>query len=311
MSIVHSGGKQGPSAVAFSIALSSLLALCVLLQIVRDGRYAKYRVETDLLYIPAGAVLQRMYLSFDALMADVYWIRAIQHYGSKKLAEEESKQYDLLYPLLDIATSLDPRFNMAYRFGSIFLAESYPDGPGRPDLAIELLQKGIRQMPERWRYLQDIGFIHYWWLHDYEGAADWFRRASEVPGASWWLKSLAANTMTEGGNRTDSRMLWSEIYESAEHEWIRADARRRLTQLRALDEIDQLTALVEAFEQRTSRQPTSWQELIRAADLSTRPIDPTGSPYALDPYLGKVSLGRGSPLAPLPAEPPALPSPSR
>lgn len=311
MSIVHSRGKQGPSAVAFSIAISSLFVLCVLLQIVRDGRYAKYRAETALLYIPAGAVLQGRALSFDALLADWYWIRAIQHYGSKKRSEEESKQYDLLYPLLDITTSLDPRFNMAYRFGSIFLAESYPHGPGRADLAIELLQKGIREMPERWRYLQDIGFIHYWWLHDYEGAAEWFHRASEVPGASWWLKSLAANTMTEGGNRSASRMLWSEIYESADNEWIRGDALRRLQQLRALDEIDQLTALVEAFEQRASRRPTSWQELI-PADLSAMPIDPAGlHVYALDPSSGKVSLGRGSPLAPLPAEPPALSSPAR
>ena len=311
MSIIQSVGKRGRSALAFSIAISSLLVLCVLLQIVRDGRYAKYRAETAMLYIPAGAVLQRMALSFDALLADVYWIRAIQHYGLKKLSEDENKRYDLLYPLLDITTSLDPRFNMAYRFGAIFLTEAYPDGPGRPDLAIELLQKGIREMPAKWRYLQDIGFIHYWWLHDYEGAAEWFRRASEVPGASWWLKSLAANTMAEGGNRSASRMLWSEIYESAENEWIRADALRRLTQLRALDEIDQLTAVVEAFEQRTSRQPTSWQELIRAADLSAMPIDPAGLLYALDPSSGKVSLGRGSPLAPLPAEPPALSSPSR
>ncbi len=106
-------------------------------------------------------------------------------------------------------------------------------------------------------------------------------------------------------------MLWSEIYESADNEWIRRDALRRLQQLRALDEIDQLTALVAAFEQRASRRPTSWQELIRAADLSAMPLDPAGLLYALDPSSGKVSLGRGSPLAPLPAEPPALPSPSR
>ena len=30
--------------------------------------------------------------------------------------------YPLLYPMLDITTTLDPRFSIAYRFGSIFLA---------------------------------------------------------------------------------------------------------------------------------------------------------------------------------------------
>ena len=51
--------------------------------------------------------------------------------------------YPLLYPLLDLTTTLDPVFNIAYRFGSIFLAEPYPGGAGRPDLAITLLEKGL------------------------------------------------------------------------------------------------------------------------------------------------------------------------
>ena len=56
-----------------------------------------------------------------------------------------SQTYPLLYPLLDLTTTLDPRFNIAYRFGAIFLAEPYPGGPGRPDLAIALLEKGLRE----------------------------------------------------------------------------------------------------------------------------------------------------------------------
>ena len=59
------------------------------------------------------------------------------------LAAVETPEYDLLYPLLDLTTTLDPLFNIAYRFGAIFLAEAYPAGAGRPDLAVALLEKGI------------------------------------------------------------------------------------------------------------------------------------------------------------------------
>ena len=45
------------------------------------------------------------------------------------------RTYALLYPLLDLTTTLDPYFSIAYRFGAIFLGEPYPGGPGRPDLA--------------------------------------------------------------------------------------------------------------------------------------------------------------------------------
>ena len=68
--------------------------------------------------------------SFESLAADVYWIRAIQHYGGERLAQGP-RNYDLLYPLLDLTTSLDPYFSIAYRFGAIFLSEQYPGGPGR------------------------------------------------------------------------------------------------------------------------------------------------------------------------------------
>src|SRR5207248_2981851 len=83
-------------------------------------------------------------------------------------------------------------FNIAYRFGAIFLAEPYPGGPGRPDLAIELLQKGLRERPGKWEYMEDIAFVHYWYNHDYIAASDWFRKASELPEAPWWLRSMAA-----------------------------------------------------------------------------------------------------------------------
>ena len=77
----------------------------------------------------------RAALGFDAILADVYWIRAIQHFGGTRRSEGGDKSYKQLYPLLDLTTTLDPRFTIAYRFGAIFLAEPYPAaraGPTRP-----------------------------------------------------------------------------------------------------------------------------------------------------------------------------------
>ncbi len=124
----------------------------------------------------------------------------------------------------------------------MFLAEPYPAGPGRPDLAVALLQKGLEARPDKWEYMQDIGFVHYWYSHDYRQAAQWFDQASQRPGAPWWLKSLAATTLARGGDRRSSRQMWLAIRESAETEWLKSDAERRLLQLRALDELDQLSA---------------------------------------------------------------------
>jgi tetratricopeptide (TPR) repeat protein len=269
---------------------------------VRDRVYAAARVETQLLYIPDGEVLGRMALSFDALLADVYWIRALQHYGGTKRSEGPDKSYELLGPLLDIATTLDPRFNAAYRFGAIFLTEGYPNGPGRPDLAIALLQKGIEEMPDKWEYYMDIGFIHYWWLREYDTAAAWFEKAADVPGASWWLRSLAATTLAAGGSRASSRRLWQQMYDTADHDWIRSEAARRLTQLQALDDIDQLIVAVQRFIEQRGRPPRSWEELVDARLLAGFPVDPAGWPYVIDDANGTINVSSNSELFPLPGE---------
>jgi hypothetical protein len=43
-------------------------------------------------------------------MSDVYWIRTIQHYGRDFKNRKRANRFELLYPLLDLTTTLDPRF---------------------------------------------------------------------------------------------------------------------------------------------------------------------------------------------------------
>jgi hypothetical protein len=276
------------------------------MQVWRDRTHPRNVAEESVLYVQSGDVARRLALSFDALLADVYWIRAIQHYGGARRAASPDRRYELLQPLLSLAVSLDPLFNIAYRFGAIFLAEPWPGGPGRPDQAIALLQRGLDARPQNWRYMQDIGFVHYWWLHDYATAAAWFERGAAQPGAPWWLRSLAATTLAQGGDRDASRVLWRGLAES-DNEWLRKEATRRLQQLDALDQADRLQQVVRTAIARGLPKPYEWTALVRAGYLRGRPADPSGTLYELGPWSGDVTVSLGSPLQPLPAEPPRGP----
>lgn len=291
--------------------VATLVLMCTAVQAVRDRRFLVDTTGPAILYIDSGEVLQRFALSFDTVWADIYWIRAIQHYGAMKLVDEASSDYSLLFPLLDITTTLDPQFNAVYRLGAIFLTEAYPNGPGRPDLAVALLQKGVAANPDRWEYLQDIGFVYYWSLHDYREAARWFQLASEVPGAPWWLRALAATTLSEGGNRAGSRLLWQQLYRSADSDWMRQEASRRLAQLDALAQIELYERAVAVFRERRGRGPRTWPELIADSGLTTVPRDPTGAEFVLDPRTNEVTVSEQSLLFPLPDEPRPPPAESR
>jgi tetratricopeptide (TPR) repeat protein len=294
-------GRLGLVAVA-----AALLGGVVGLQVARERIAPRADATSESragLYVRSPAVMVRAALSYRSILADAYWIRAIQHFGRTRL--EGSGSYPLLYPLLDITTSLDPKFFIAYRFGAIFLAEPPPGGPGRPEDAIALLQKGLEQNPDRWEMAQDIGFVHYR-ADDYAAAARWFERASAIPGAPNWLKPLVAVTLAEGGSRQTSRYLWGQIAASAgaEEDWLRRQAELRLTQLAALDQIDQLERIVREHHARTGDLPESWAELVKAGALRGQPLDPAGHPYRLTADRGLVGLDINSPLNPLPGRAP-------
>jgi hypothetical protein len=301
--------------------VAALLAGTIELQAVRERRFPPSADEDDVLYVTSASAVRRMAGAYDAITADLYWIRAIQYYGGTKrrleaaplapdppplIAAVDHPEYRQLYPLLDITTTLDPRFNIAYRFGAVFLAEAFPGGAGRPDLAVALLEKGLRARPDKWEYMQDIGFVHYWYRHDFETAAAWFARASKVPNAPWWLKSLAATTLAQGGDRQSSRVMWESIRQSAEIDWLRKDAERRLLQLRALDQIDTLQATVDALARQSGSTPASWAPVVRANAWPGVPVDPTGVRYEL--VGGRVRLSQRSSLWPPPEEPQTLPA---
>ena len=305
--------------VATLIAVVLLVGAAAELQALRERVYPPPEDTEASLYIRSGDAVRDLSGAYTALAADLYWIRTIQYYGggARRNAQDEagasfipappasiaalSDAYPLLYPMLDITTTLDPRFNIAYRFGAVFLAEPYPRGAGRPDLAIRLLEKGLGQRPDKWEYMEDIGFVHYWFVHDFREAARWFDKAAGTPGAPNWLRPLAATTLAQGGDRRSSRAMWEAIRQSAEVDWLRQSAERRLAQLQARDIIDALQRRVDEYVARTGETP-DWTALVRARALPGVPLDPSGAPYELTRD-GRVRLSRQSPLWPPPEEP--------
>ena len=187
--------------------------------------------------------------------ADVYWIRALQHFGQERLSPPEHvRTYALLYPLLDLTTTLDPYFSIAYRFGAIYLGEPYPGGPGRPDLAVALLQKGLAAQPDKWQYMMDLGFVHYWHLRDYKSAAATFQ--ARVGAAGRADVAAAARRGDARRRRTPRCVARAVAAARAGRGTVAARLRRRCGWRSSTPWTHRsLQALVQAFRRRTRASP--------------------------------------------------------
>lgn len=282
-----------------STVLLVLLGAIYGIQTRIDAAFGEYRAAEDILYVDSGATMKRVLLGYDNVAADLYWLRTVQYFGGKRL-DATNKDYRLLEPLLNLTIELDPEFKIAYSYGATFLSEPFPTGAGLPSKGIEIIERGIANHPEHWRFYLDKAFIHFWFLNDPKTAAEVVLEGSELPGAPYWMVTTAGRMMADGGDRDTARHLWELVYQSAETPQQRDNAGIHLRQLDALDEIDLLNEIVERFHESTGRYPVDWGELVDARMLTKVPVDPSGAAYVLNPYTHVVEPGPDSTLGNLP-----------
>jgi len=285
--------SQNPIAWMLLLVLPAGFAGIWRLQHVIDTQRASLSQERDDVLLRSRKLVKVMSLEYAPLLADIYWTRAVQYYGNKHLRGQAN--LELLWPLLDITTTLDPNLLISYRFGAMFLSKAAPGGAGRPDLAVQLIQRGIKENPEYWRLYEDLGFIYYFDLKDYQKASEAFLEGSKNPNAKLWMKVMAAKIAAEGESLETSTFLWKDIYDSTPDPTIKKTALLHLQLLRVREDCKQLDALADEYAKRYGTRPARTREMVQAGLLDAIPVDPLGFAYVFGED-GKAELNLDSPL---------------
>ena len=249
--------------------------------------------ERDEVLLRSGKLMKVMSLEYAPLLADIYWTRVVQYYGNKHVRGQAN--LELLWPLLDITTTLDPNLLISYRFGAMFLSQAPPAGAGRPDLAVQLIQRGVQSNPDYWRLYEDLGFVYYFDLKDYKKASEAFLEGSKKPNAQLWMKVMAAKVSAEGESLETSVFLWKDIYNSTSDPSVKKNALLNLQLLKVKEDCRQLDLLADEYAKRFGKRPVRMSEMVQAGLLRGIPGDPLGFAYIIGDD-GKAELNLDSPL---------------
>jgi tetratricopeptide (TPR) repeat protein len=246
-------------------------------------------------WLPDGRLLRIGSFGHRHLLSDAYWLKLVQHVGAQVLSKKGD--WAALHPLADLVTDLDPRHGYAYQIaGSNLagLAHRYRE-------AEEILQKGMRNVPDRW----SLPFTHavnkFFYEEDFAEAAKYARRAAEV-GKRPHLALLAANlslVVDADGEYGLAIAFLEESLRQVETPGLREQLERRLVKVRTYQALSRVEKAAAAFERRTGRRPLSLLELVAGGELAEIPLDPSGGVIAYDPGTGKVKstvLGVRAPL---------------
>ena len=209
------------------------------------------RYKLEVLYLPSGRFVKQIALGYRNLAADILWFRTVQYYGSYRMGENELALFN---HLVDVITDLDPQFVFAYLFGALIIAEDL----GYFKEGIRFLEKGIRNNPNDWWLMFEMGFLYYVDARDYTEAMRYFDRASRMPGADGIAARFAAFVAAKGGHAETSIAMWEEVARTSENPHIRDLAERYIEKLNG-----ELDATDPVGEHEPAKQKT---DLPRQAD---------------------------------------------
>ncbi len=275
----------------FSRAKAGLMTACLLvglagaaigLQVILDRERPPSARAMELSYLPKGQYLRVAVLGYREVTADLIWIRAVQHLGTRYQTKEG---YAWAYHAVDVVTDLDPKFvHVYYSAGTVLGVWA-----GLVEESIALLTKGMRHNPEDWRLPFVVGYDYFYELCDPAMAGKYFRIASEIPGSPKYLPKLAARMTIEAGDPEAALEFLQRLYVQVQDERLRAALALRMKEAVAERDIRFLEEGVRRYTVRYGQKPGELADLVRGGIIEGLPREPLGGRYKLHPKRGTVT----------------------
>lgn len=268
--------------------LALLTALCALIAVTapRLDR-PEMDQEGELLYLPKAEYLRPLSLGYSQVLADVLWFRTISYFGQHFRAD---RTYPWLAYMCNLVTDLDPRAAHVYRFGGMIL----PWEAGQADAGIQLLEKGIKALPDSWMLHYWVGFNYYFFKNDLESAAMHMRRAALLPGAAPNAATFAALLSAESQGPETALQFLQEIRHQVDSQEMLEVVDEHIAKTRLSIHLRQLNAAASKYHERFGIWPWSTSQLLETGLLSEVPQEPFGGVYVIDPHSGQVSSSTGT-----------------
>jgi tetratricopeptide (TPR) repeat protein len=239
------------------------------------------------IFLPDPAHAKIASLGFDTVIADYYWLQALQLVGGDK--GDTRRHAGTIGEMVDLITTLDPWVEHPYRFAAVWLTDS----PESVRTANRLLERGIAHHPDDWRNHYHLGFNRFFYLEDNAQAADAFEAAMALEGAPRYLGALVARLRMNAGGLEMAAGFLVELAQDAADELTRAEY------LKALDEIETerraraLDAAREAYRRRKGEDIRAVADLVAGPEPILSELPPAHPHFdfpewAIDPRSGQI-----------------------
>jgi hypothetical protein len=267
---------------AITLLIFGLLALITSLQQNLDRRIDGQVAKVEqLAQLPRGEHLKPALLGYHHLGADLLWLQLLQVWGKKKNTNNE---YEWIYHVLDVITTLDPQYAYAYYVGGVALT-NYAN---RPDLSNRLLEKGHVANPDEWNLPFLLGYNHYFAFGDATKGAEYIGRAAQTPRAPDFLPGLATRMHAEGGNPEAALQFLEALWKQNPDLVVREKLETRAKEVMIERDLRTLERAIKQYHKKHQAFPKILFDLVSEGYLERVPQEPFGGSFLFDAQTGKV-----------------------
>jgi len=208
-------------------------------------------------FVPDPAQARVLALGFDAILADYHWLEAVQVVGGSENVDRE--RADHLGKLIDVVTTLNPHVDHPYRFASVWL--NHDESQVRE--AIRLLRRATEYHPDDWRNHFYLGFDQFFYLGEFEQAADSLERAMKQPGAPAYLPRLVARLRAQSRDLEVAEIFLREMLRNSEDPEDQARIQIALDEIEIEYKARHIEAARRAYQKLAGRDIESVEDLTR------------------------------------------------
>lgn len=277
-------GRPGCARIAGAAAMSprlrpALFALVGALLLAASGAvvHRLWRAGDrpyDVAFVPTPRALRWLSLGHPTLAANLLWLRAVQYMGEPRADE---RGWEKLRPLVDTVTDLDPKHGYAYQTAGNMLASA-----GLLADSNALLEKGTRNVPNRYILPFHRAVNAFLYAGDYADAGRWFEIAARTPGAPPRIREYVLAMYVQGDTAEAAISFLHQLERAAEDDESRRAVQHQIR--RAILERDaaRIEEAAEAWRAWYGVRPAVPESLVPGGFLPAIPEDPFGGTYYFD-----------------------------
>jgi len=253
-------------ALAFVALAAAVIDTAGRLRAVREKPY-------DIEVVPPAAAARWISLGHPLLAANFYWLRAVQYIGEPRA---DFRGWDKLYPLVQLVTDLDPGHGYSYQVTGVVLSAA-----GRVDESNAILEKGTRNVPNRYILPYLRAFNAFYYQGDWQLAGKWAEIAAKAPGAPEHVRQNVLAYYVKGGRAEAAIAFLENVLAATNDPESRKAVEEQLRQALLERDASALDTAIARYRQKVGAVPPNLAAVRAAGFLDRVPPDPWGGVYII------------------------------